>query len=443
MVAAPLMAIGGVIMAIREDGTLAWLIAVAVPVLLIAITLIVTRMVPQFQKMQRRIDRINQVLREQLMGIRVIRAFVREDREAERFDVANQEVTDVAIRAGRLMALMFPVVMLVLNVSSVGVLWFGAFRIDSGEMQIGTLIAFLSYLVQILMSVMMATMMAVMIPRAAVCADRITEVLQTEPSVIAPVNPVTTVTEHGRIQFKDVSFQYPGAEVPVLSSLTFTVEPGTTTAIIGSTGSGKTTLLNLACRLFDATEGEITVDGVNVRDLDPDLLWSTMALVPQKPYLFSGTVATNLRYGNPRATDEELWEALTIAQAADFVRAKPKQLDEAIAQGGTNVSGGQRQRLSIARALVKKPEIFLFDDSFSALDLRTDALLRNALDEQLGHTTRLVIAARVASIRDADQILVLEHGQIVGSGTHDQLLETNETYQEIVSSQLSAEEAAA
>lgn len=443
MVAAPLMAIGGVIMAIREDGTLAWLIAVAVPVLLIAITLIVTRMVPQFQKMQRRIDRINQVLREQLMGIRVIRAFVREEREAARFDVANQEVTDVAIRAGRLMALMFPVVMLVLNVSSVGVLWFGAFRIDSGEMQIGTLIAFLSYLVQILMSVMMATMMAVMIPRAAVCADRITEVLQTEPSVVAPVNPVTSVTEHGRIQFTNVSFQYPGAEVPVLSNLNFVVEPGTTTAIIGSTGSGKTTLLNLACRLFDATEGEITVDGVNVRELDPDLLWSTMALVPQKPYLFSGTVATNLRYGNPAATDEELWDALTISQAADFVRAKPKQLDEAIAQGGTNVSGGQRQRLSIARAVVKKPEIFLFDDSFSALDLRTDALLRKAIDEKLGHTTRLVIAARVASIRDADQILVLENGRIVGAGTHDHLLDTNETYQEIVSSQLSAEEAAA
>lgn len=443
MVAAPLMAVGGVIMAIREDGTLAWLIAVAVPVLLIAITLIVARMVPQFQKMQRRIDRINQVLREQLMGIRVIRAFVREEAEAERFDSANMEVTDVAIKAGRLMALMFPVVMLVLNVSSVAVLWFGAFRIDSGAMQIGTLIAFLSYLMQILMSVMMATMMAVMIPRAAVCADRITEVLQTESSVVAPANPVDQVTEHGRIEFRNVSFQYPGAEVPVLSNLNFVVEPGSTTAIIGSTGSGKTTLLNLACRLFDATEGEVTVDGVNVRELNPDLLWSTMALVPQKPYLFSGTVATNLRYGNPQATDDALWDALTIAQAADFVRAKPKQLDEAIAQGGTNVSGGQRQRLSIARALVKKPEIFLFDDSFSALDLRTDALLRKALDDKLGHATRLVIAARVASIKDADQILVLENGQIVGAGTHDQLLETNETYQEIVASQLSAEEAAA
>lgn len=443
MVAAPLMAVGGVIMAIREDGTLAWLIAVAVPVLLIAITLIVARMVPQFQKMQRRIDRINQVLREQLMGIRVIRAFVREEAEAERFDSANMEVTDVAIKAGRLMALMFPVVMLVLNVSSVAVLWFGAFRIDSGAMQIGTLIAFLSYLMQILMSVMMATMMAVMIPRAAVCADRITEVLQTESSVVAPANPVDQVTEHGRIEFRNVSFQYPGAEVPVLSNLNFVVEPGSTTAIIGSTGSGKTTLLNLACRLFDATEGEVTVDGVNVRELNPDLLWSTMALVPQKPYLFSGTVATNLRYGNPQATDDALWDALTIAQAADFVRAKPKQLDEAIAQGGTNVSGGQRQRLSIARALVKKPEIFLFDDSFSALDLRTDALLRKALDDKLGHATRLVIAARVASIKDADQILVLENGQIVGAGTHDALLETNETYQEIVASQLSAEEAAA
>ncbi len=443
MVSAPLMAVGGVILAIQQDGTLAWLIAVAVPVLLILVTLIVTRMVPQFRKMQKRIDRINQVLREQLTGIRVIRAFVREPQETARFDRANREVTDTAIRAGRLMALMFPVVMLVLNLSSVAVLWFGAFRINSGEMQIGTLTAFLSYLMQILMSVMMATFMAVMIPRAAVCADRISEVLNTEPTVGPPATPVTELREHGRLEFDNVSFQYPGAELPVLSHLSFTVEPGTTTAIIGSTGSGKTTLLNLAARLFDATDGAVRIDGVDVRELEPDLLWSTIGLVPQKPYLFSGTIASNLRYGNPDATDEQLWAALEIAQSADFVRAKPLGLDEPIAQGGTNVSGGQRQRLAIARALVKQPEVFLFDDSFSALDLRTDALLRKALNDKLSHTTRIVIAQRVASIRDADQILVLEDGEIVGRGAHDELLESNATYQEIVSSQLSAEEAAA
>lgn len=443
MVSAPLMAIGGVILAIQQDGTLAWLIAVAVPVLLLSMTLIVTRMVPQFQKMQRRIDRINQVLREQLTGIRVIRAFVREPLESKRFDVANVEVTDTALRAGRLMALMFPVVMLVLNVSSVAVLWFGAFRIDAGAMQVGTLTAFLSYLMQILMSVMMATFMIVMVPRAAVCADRISEVLSTEPSVRAAANPITELMGHGRLEFENVTFSYPGAELPVLSKLNFTVEPGTTTAIIGSTGSGKTSMLNLAARLFDVSEGSVRVDGVDVRELEPDTLWSTIGLVPQKPYLFSGTIASNLRYGNPDATDEQLWNALEIAQAADFVRSKPLGIDEPIAQGGTNVSGGQRQRLSIARALVKHPEIFLFDDSFSALDLRTDALLRKALDERLGHVTRVVVAQRVASIRDADQILVIEDGQIVGAGTHDQLLTSNSTYQEIVASQLSAEEAAA
>ena len=443
MVSAPLTAIGGVILAIQQDGTLAWLIAVAVPILLIAMTLIVTRMVPQYQKMQRRIDRINLVLREQLTGIRVIRAFVREPLESKRFDSANADVTDTALRAGRLMALMFPVVMLVLNVSSVAVLWFGAFRIDAGEMQVGTLTAFLSYLMQILMSVMMATFMIVMIPRAAVCADRISEVLTTEPTVQAAEQPITELNGHGRLEFADVTFSYPGAAFPVLSNLNFTVEYGKTTAIIGSTGSGKTSVLNLAARLFDVSEGSVRIDDIDVRDLEPDVLWATIGLVPQKPYLFSGTIASNLRYGNPDATDDELWNALEIAQAADFVRAKPLQLEEPIAQGGTNVSGGQRQRLSIARALVKQPEILMFDDSFSALDLRTDALLRKALSEQLGHTTRLVVAQRVASIRDADQILVLEDGQIVGKGTHDELLESNETYQEIVASQLSVEEAAA
>ncbi len=442
MVAAPLTAIGGVVLAIQQDGTLAWLIAVAVPLLLVLVSLIVTRMVPQFRRMQRRIDRINQVLREQLTGIRVIRAFVREPAETARFDVANQEVTETALKAGRLMALMFPVVMLVLNVSSVAVLWFGAFRIQDGGMQVGTLTAFLSYLMQILMSVMMATFMFVMIPRAAVCADRISEVLATESSVRVPANPITEVGLRGQVEFDQVSFQYPGAEHPVLSKLNFTVEPGTTTAIIGSTGSGKSTLIGLMSRLFDPTDGAVRVDGVDLRQIDPDLLWSAIGLVPQKPYLFSGTIASNLRYGNPDASDDELWTALEIAQAADFVRSKPLGLDEPIAQGGTNVSGGQRQRLAIARALVKQPDVFIFDDSFSALDLRTDALLRQALKRQLGHTTRVIVAQRVASIMDADQILVIEDGAVVGTGTHEELLAENATYQEIVASQLAVEEVA-
>lgn len=442
MVAAPLTAIGGVVLAIQQDGTLAWLIAVAVPLLLVLVSLIVTRMVPQFRRMQRRIDRINQVLREQLTGIRVIRAFVREPAETARFDVANQEVTETALKAGRLMALMFPVVMLVLNVSSVAVLWFGAFRIQDGGMQVGTLTAFLSYLMQILMSVMMATFMFVMIPRAAVCADRISEVLATESSVRVPANPITEVGLRGQVEFDQVSFQYPGAEHPVLSNLNFTVEPGTTTAIIGSTGSGKSTLIGLMSRLFDPTDGAVRVDGVDLRQIDPDLLWSAIGLVPQKPYLFSGTIASNLRYGNPDASDDELWTALEIAQAADFVRSKPLGLDEPIAQGGTNVSGGQRQRLAIARALVKQPDVFIFDDSFSALDLRTDALLRQALKRQLGHTTRVIVAQRVASIMDADQILVIEDGAVVGTGTHEELLAENATYQEIVASQLAVEEVA-
>lgn len=440
LVSAPILAVGGIVMAMREDLELSWLIAVAVPVLLGAVSLIIFRMIPQFQKMQRRIDRINLVLREQLTGIRVIRAFVREPFEQKRFAVANAEVTETAVKAGRLMALMFPIVMLVLNISSVAVLWFGAFRIDSGSMQVGTLIAFLSYLMQILMSVMMATFMAVMIPRAAVCAERISDVLSTTSSVHAPDNPVTTLIQHGSVEFESVSFAYPGAEEPVLRELSFRIEPGTTTAIIGSTGSGKTTLLNLMARLFDATGGAVKIDGVNVRDLDPDTLWSTMGLVPQKPYLFGGTIASNLRYGNPLASDKELWEALEIAQAAEFVRSKPLGLEEPIAQGGTNVSGGQRQRLAIARALVKQPEIFLFDDSFSALDMRTDALLRRALDEKLGHVTRVIVAQRVTSIMDADQILVLEDGVLVGIGTHRELLEECETYAEIVASQLTSEE---
>jgi ATP-binding cassette subfamily B protein len=442
LVSAPILAIGGIILAMQQDIELSWLIAVSVPVLLIAVGLIISRMVPLFRRMQERIDRVNRVLREQLTGIRVIRAFVREDVETDRFAVANDQVTETALKAGRLFALMFPIVMLVLNVSSVAVIWFGGFRVDDGSMQIGTLTAFLQYLMQILMGVMMSTMMAVLVPRAAVCADRISEVLGTEASVRAPENPVTELPAHGTVEFVDVGFAYPGAEQPLLSDVTFLARSGETTAIIGSTGSGKTTLVNLVPRLFDATSGLVLVDGVDAAELDPELLWSRIGLVPQKPYLFSGTVATNLRYGKPDATDEELWHALEVAQAEDFVRAMPEGLDSPIAQGGTNVSGGQRQRLAIARALVKRPEIYVFDDSFSALDTATDARLRAALARDVADATMIVVAQRVSTIVDADQIIVLEDGRVVGRGTHDELVENNPTYAEIVSSQLTAEEAA-
>ena len=442
LVSAPILSIGGVIMAIRQDVQLSWLIAVSVPILLIAVGLIVVRMIPLFRKMQTRIDTVNRVLREQLTGIRVVRAFVREKQEIARFAKANQDVTDVALGSGRLMALMFPIVMLVLNVSSVAVIWFGAFRIEDGSMQVGTLIAFLSYLMQILMAVMMATFMAVMIPRAAVSADRIGEVLATASSVVPPANPVNVTVGHGELELLDVGFAYPGAEQPVLRNVSFIARHGETTAIIGSTGSGKTTLVNLLPRLFDATSGSVLVDGVNVRELNPDLLWGNIGLVPQKPCLFSGTVRSNLLYGKPDATEEELWQALTIAQARDFVTEMEGGLDAKITQGGTNVSGGQRQRLAIARALVKQPELYIFDDSFSALDLATDARLRLALKQSANGATIVIVAQRVSSIIDADQILVLEDGRIVGRGTHEQLLESNTTYQEIVSSQLTAEEAA-
>ena len=443
MVAAPMLSIGGVIMAVRQDAQLSWLIAVAVPVLLVCVGLIVTRMVPLFRKMQVRIDAVNRVLREQLTGIRVVRAFVREDMESLRFGKANDDVTDVALRAGRLMALMFPVVMLVMNISSVAVIWFGSFRIEDGSMQVGTLIAFLSYLMQILMSVMMATFMAVMIPRASVSADRIGEVLGTDSSVQPPSNPVSlTGHRRGELEMRDVGFAYPGAEQPVLSGVSFTARAGQTTAIIGSTGAGKTTLVNLMPRLFDATSGSVRMDGVDVRELQPDHLWGHIGLVPQKPYLFSGTVRSNLLYGKPDATDDELWQALAVAQARDFVEEMDGGLDAPISQGGTNVSGGQRQRLAIARALVKQPELYIFDDSFSSLDTATDARLRRALKQHTQGATLVIIAQRVSSIADADRILVLDDGRIVGQGTHDELLETSETYREIVASQLAAEEAA-
>jgi ATP-binding cassette subfamily B multidrug efflux pump len=444
MVAAPMLSIGGVIMAIRLDVQLSWLIAVSVPVLLAGVGLIITRMVPLFRKMQVRIDTVNRVLREQLTGIRVVRAFVREDIETARFAQANEDVTDTALRAGRLMALAFPVVMLVLNVSSVAVIWFGSFRIEDGSMQVGTLIAFLSYLMQILMSVMMATFMAVMIPRAAVSADRIGQVLTTESSVRRPEHPVTAAAGQlgsGELEMDDVGFAYPGAEQPVLSGISFTARSGQTTAIIGSTGSGKTTLVNLLPRLFDATSGSVRFDGVDVRELHPDQLWGHIGLVPQRPYLFSGTVRSNLLYGKPDATEDEMWRALATAQAEGFVREMEGGLDAPISQGGTNVSGGQRQRIAIARALVKRPELYIFDDSFSSLDTATDARLRQALKHDTSGATLVIIAQRVSSIADADQILVLDDGRIVGYGTHEELLETSETYREIVSSQLAAEEA--
>ncbi|WP_020075217.1 ABC transporter ATP-binding protein [Cryocola sp. 340MFSha3.1] len=442
LVSAPILAVGGIVLAMQQDIDLSWLIAVSVPALLVAVSIIIARMVPLFRRMQDRIDRVNRVLREQLTGLRVVRAFVRERVETDRFRVANDQVTETALKAGRLFALMFPIVMLVLNVSSVAVIWFGSFRVQDGTLQVGTLTAFLQYLMQILMGVMMSTMMAVLVPRASVCADRIGEVLGTEPSVRASDTPVTEVETHGTVEFVDVGFSYPGAEHPVLTDITFLAEAGRTTAIIGSTGAGKTTLVNLIPRLFDATSGIVLVDGVDVADLDPEVLWSRIGIVPQRPYLFSGTVASNLRYGNPDATDDELWHALEVAQARDFVEAMPEGLDAPIAQGGTNVSGGQRQRLAIARALVRKPEIFVFDDSFSALDTATDARLRAALARDVTDATRIVVAQRVSTIVDADQIIVLDDGRVVGRGTHDELLESNETYAEIVSSQLAAQDAA-
>ncbi len=441
LLSAPILAIGGVVMALRLDLDLSIIMAVSVPILLAVVGLLLSRMVPLFRLMQSRIDRINQVLREQLTGIRVVRAFVRESVETQRFDAANVAVTETALRSGRLMALMFPSVMIVLNLSSVAVLWFGAYQVDAGNMQIGTVMAFLQYLMQILMAVMMSMFMAMMIPRAAVCADRVTEVLATQSDVTPPAHPVIPRQRDGRIVFDDVSFTYPGAEIAVLSHLSFTVEPGTTTAIVGSTGSGKTTLINLIPRLVDPTAGQVVVNGVDARDLDVNYLWSLIGLVPQKAFLFSGTVASNLRYGKDSASDEELWHALEVAQARDFVEKLELGLDAPVVQGGTNFSGGQRQRLAIARALVKRPEILIFDDSFSALDLSTDARLRQALNKDAAGTTRIIIGQRIASIRDADQILVLDDGAIAGIGSHDDLLATNATYQEIVSSQLSAAEA--
>ncbi|WP_205413050.1 ABC transporter ATP-binding protein [Austwickia chelonae] len=442
LVGAPIMMVGGIVMALQEDAGLSWLVAVAVPALTLAILLVVRRMIPLFRSMQNHVDTVNRVLREQITGVRVVRAFVREDHERERFAQANDELTAAGSGVGRLMALLFPIVLVIVNLSTTAVIWFGGHRVDTGDMQVGSLFAYMAYLVQILMSVMMATMVATMVPRASVSADRISEVLDTSTSVVAPAQPIRPAECAGLVELDDVEFTYPGADAPVLRRITFTARPGTTTAVVGSTGAGKTTLINLLPRLFDVTGGQVRVDGVDVRALDPDDLWGRVAVVPQRPYLFSGTVADNLRYGNPDATDDELWEALRIAQAEDFVRRLDGELDAAVAQGGTNVSGGQRQRLCIARALVARPRIYLFDDSFSALDLTTDAKLRAALTPTTRRSTVIIVAQRVSTIIGADQIVVLDAGQIVGLGRHHDLLDSCPTYAEIVRSQLSAEDAA-
>ncbi|MEZ0577984.1 ABC transporter ATP-binding protein [Nocardioides sp. MH1] len=442
----PIMMVGGVVMAMREDFGLSWLVVAVVPVLFVCIGIVVSQMIPAFRQVQVRLDDVNRVLREQITGIRVVRAFVREPQETARFARSNDDLTAMSVRAGRWMATLFPLVMAVSNIASVGVIWFGGHRVDNGQMEVGALTAFLSYLMQILMSVMMGTFMLMMVPRASVSADRIAEVLDTRSSIVPPAAPVTDVELAGHLDLEDVGFTYPGAESPVLDGISLSVRAGRTVAVIGSTGAGKTTLVNLVPRLLDATAGRVLVDGVDVRDLEPELLWSRIGLVPQRGFLFSGTVASNLRYGDPDATDEDLWRALEIAQGADFVREMPEQLDAPITQGGTNVSGGQRQRLAIARALVRRPEIYLFDDAFSALDVATDARLRTALQAELiatGEAAVVIVAQRIATIRDADEIIVLEDGRVVGRGTHDELVAGNPTYQEIAASQGIIEGAAA
>ncbi|MEV4952578.1 MULTISPECIES: ABC transporter ATP-binding protein [Paenarthrobacter] len=442
MVSTPIMCVGGIIMALREDLNLSWLVWVSVPVLVAVVGYLVVRLMPLFRSMQTKIDAINGVLREQIIGIRVVRAFVREPHEAKRFGDANDDLTAVSVKIGNLFVLMFPAIGMILHLSTAAVLWFGGQRVDSGDMQVGALTAFLQYLLQILMAVMMGTFMAMMIPRASVCADRIGEVLDVEPSIHNPTSPVVPAEKKGRVEFRDVTFKYPGAEAPVLSNISFTAEPGKTLAIIGSTGAGKTTLVSLLPRLYDVASGDVLLDGVPVTKMDASEITSRVSAVPQKPYLFSGTIEHNLRFGKPDATDEELWEALETAQAKGFVEEKSSGLNRRIAQGGTNVSGGQRQRLSIARALVTKPNVYLFDDSFSALDVATDARLRKALKAKTRDSTVIIVAQRVSTIADADEILVLDNGRIVDRGTHDELLETSPTYQEIVESQLSVEEVA-
>jgi ATP-binding cassette, subfamily B, multidrug efflux pump len=443
-IAAPITVVGGIILAMHQDIGLSWLLLISLPALALSVGAVVWRMVPMFRRMQDRIDGANGVLREQITGVRVVRAFAREPDEVARFGAVNDGLTDTSLEAGRTMALMFPTLMLIVNASSVGVIWFGSNRIDSGDMQVGSLVAFLTYFTLILMNVMMGMFVALMAPRAAVCAERIVEVLDTEPTVKAPPTPMyeADFAIAGALDLRDVGFRYPGADEPVLDGIAFSSQPGQTTAIVGSTGAGKTTLINLMARLVDVTSGGVLIDGIDIRDMEPDALWRRIGLVPQKPYLFSGTVASNMRYGKPDATDDEIWEALQVAQAADFVSAMPGGIEAPITQGGTNVSGGQRQRLAIARALVKKPEIYLFDDSFSALDTATDARLRAALVPHVRGATVVIVAQRVSTIATADQILVLEDGRTVGLGTHDELLASCPTYAEIVESQVGQREAA-